>query len=58
MNSLSIQTQQTMLSTEVAELTKKQHPHVLRDIDVIIEQLKDNPNLDSDFKSTAYLAGK
>ncbi|MGB4499425.1 MAG: Rha family transcriptional regulator [Methylococcaceae bacterium] len=47
-----------MLSTEIAALTGKQHLHVMRDIRVIVEQLqKDNPNLDSGFKSSTYLAG-
>ena len=37
-----------MLSTEIAALTGKQHKHVIRDIEVIIEQLeKDCPNLGS-----------
>ncbi|MFI3180690.1 MAG: Rha family transcriptional regulator [Methylococcales bacterium] len=38
-----------MMSTEIAELTGKKHFHVMRDIEVIIEQLdevKHNPNLD------------
>ena len=38
-----------MMSTEVAELTGKQHKNVLRDIEVIMAQLveeKHNPNLD------------
>ncbi len=49
--------QKTMLSTEIAVLTGKQHKHVLRDIEVIIEQLQDSPDLGSGFKSTTYLAG-
>ena len=47
----------TMLSNEIAALTGKQHKHVLRDIEVIIEQLQDSPDLGSGFKSTTYLAG-
>ena len=38
-----------MMSTEIAELTGKQHKHVLRDIEVIMAQLdevKHNPNFD------------
>lgn len=54
---LSTQNKQTMLSTEIAALTGKQHKHVLRDIEVIIEQLQDSPDLGSGFKSTTYLAG-
>ena len=57
MNGLSIQTQQTMLSIEIAALTGKQHQHVMRDIRVIVEQLKDSQNLDSGFKSNTYIAG-
>lgn len=30
----------TMLSTEIAELTSKRHDHVMRDIRIIIENLK------------------
>ena len=54
------------MSTEVAELAGKKHFHVLRDIEVILEQLvgsdlssdqvKHNPNLDYSFKSTTYTA--
>lgn len=50
-------TTKTMLSTEIAELTGKQHQHVMRDIRAIIEQLKDSPNLDSGFILTEYKAG-
>lgn len=44
-----------MTSREVAELTGKQHNHVLRDIDVLLESL--SPDLDSGFKSTTYTSG-
>ena len=37
---------QTMSSREIAELTGKEHKHIIRDIRTIIEQLKDGPNLD------------
>ena len=46
-----------MMSTEVAELTGKQHKHVLRDIEVIMAQLdeeKIDPNLGRSFKATEY----
>jgi hypothetical protein len=43
-----------MFSTEIAALTKKQHAHVLRDIDEIIEQLNQNPDLDFACNSTSY----
>lgn len=56
MSSLSIQTQQTMLSTEIAALTKKRHGDVMRDIRVIIEQLEDNANLRCGFMLTEYKA--
>ena len=56
----------SMMSTEIAELAGKKHFHVLRDIEVILEQLvgsdlssdqvKHNPNLDYSFKSTTYTA--
>ncbi|QCG76483.1 DNA-binding protein [Klebsiella phage vB_KpnM_FZ14] len=37
---------QTMSSREIAELTGKEHKHIIRDIRTIIAQLKDGPNLD------------
>ena len=38
---MSVQTEQTITSLEVAELTGKQHKNVLRDIRNIISQLED-----------------
>lgn len=47
MNSLiSTAEVKTMSSREIAELTGKEHKHIIRDIRTIIEQLKDGPNLD------------
>ena len=46
----------TMLSTEIAALTKKRHGDVMRDIRVIIEQLEDNANLRCGFMLTEYKA--
>lgn len=45
-----------MLSTEIAALTGKKHFNVLRDIEVIIEQLNNslNSNLSLGFKSSTY----
>lgn len=38
---MSVQTEQTITSLEVAELTGKQHKHVLADIRNIVSQLED-----------------
>lgn len=35
-----------MTSIEIAELTSKQHAHVLRDIRELVNQLRDDPNMD------------
>lgn len=53
---ISTQAQQTMLSTEIAELTGKLHKNVMRDIDVIIEQLTSS-NLSWSVKPREYKAG-
>lgn len=53
---ISTQTQQTTLSTEIAELTGKHHKNVIRDIEVVIEQLKKNgSNLSFLIESTTYI---
>jgi phage regulator Rha-like protein len=45
----------TMTSREVAELFGKRHDHVLRDIDVLLEQLPSD--LREGFKSSTYVSG-
>ena len=52
---MSVQTEQTITSLEVAELTGKRHDHVMRDIRNILSQLKDgaDPNFGvSEYKDT------
>ena len=60
MNALAIFTQEsggeplTMSSREIAELTGKEHKHVMRDVRTLIDELSMSPNLDSCVKSTTY----
>jgi len=45
----------SMSSVEIAELTGKNHGHVLRDIRNMIAELSDNPEMDSiDFKGITF----
>lgn len=48
---------QTMMSTEISDLTKKRHGDVIRDIRVAVDQLEDDANLRSGFKPSTYVAG-
>ena len=47
----------SMSSLEISELTGKRHGDVLRDIRNILEELKDDADLRSGFKSVTYKAG-
>lgn len=44
----------TMTSREIAELTGKNHSHVMRDIRALVDAIKQNPELDSGYKVTKY----
>lgn len=52
MNTLPVLESLTMTSREIAELTEKEHKHVLRDIDNIIKSI--GPKLGRSIKSTTY----
>jgi phage regulator Rha-like protein len=57
-NLLNLTGELTMSSVEVADLTGKQHKHVLRDIETVLRQLeKDGSNLSHGFKPGDYVAG-
>ncbi len=45
---------QTMSSRELAELTGKEHKHVMRDIRTLIETLEQSPDLDFACKTSTY----
>lgn len=45
---------QTMTSRELAELTGKEHKHVMRDIRTLIETLEQSPDLDFACKTSTY----
>ncbi len=45
----------SMTSREIADLTGKQHPHILRDIRTMITRLEADPNLDWHCESESYV---
>ena len=54
MNLMKIDQQLTMTSRELAELTGKEHKHVMRDIRTLIETLEQSPDLDFACKTSTY----
>lgn len=44
----------TMTSCEIAELTGRNHAHVMRDIRNMVEEISMNPEMDPCVKSTTY----
>ena len=52
MEALALNTDQTMSSKDIAELTGKRHAHVLRDIDNILKEI--NPIFGYGFKTATY----
>lgn len=55
MNILKFEDALTMSSREIAELTGKDHSHVMRDIRDIVVQMEQNPDLDFACKSSTYV---